>query len=102
VASSGKGRTGGRTASAKRAIAAASSRSVFASRPVARAKARTLARVDDRDRQAGRGQGRREADLQAARGLEHRRAPARRDQTLDQRRHALVIVAEGGALAGGA
>jgi hypothetical protein len=30
-----------------------------------------LARVDDRDRQAGRGQGRREADLHAAGGLEH-------------------------------
>src|SRR4051794_5000966 len=40
VASSGKGRAGGRTASAKRAIVSASRRSVFASRPVARAKAR--------------------------------------------------------------
>jgi hypothetical protein len=37
----GQGRTGGRTASAKRAITAASRRSVLASRPVARAKART-------------------------------------------------------------
>jgi hypothetical protein len=61
-----------------------------------------LARVDHRDRQAGRGQGRREADLQPAGGLEHDQRWRERDQTGDQRRHALVVVVDGEALAGGA
>jgi hypothetical protein len=39
-----------------------------------------LARVDHRDRQAGRGQGRREADLHAAGGLEHHQRRRERDQ----------------------
>ena len=43
AASLGRGRGSGRTASAKWAITSASSRSVLASRPVARAKARTWA-----------------------------------------------------------
>jgi hypothetical protein len=47
-----------------------------------------LARVDDRDRQAGRGQGRREADLQAAGGLEHDERRFTGDQAADEGRHA--------------
>src|SRR5689334_9980105 len=101
VASSGSGRAGGRTASAKRAIASASRRSVFASRPVARAKARTRRRVDDRDRQPGRGQGRREADLQAAGGLEHDERRREGGQALDQRRDLPLAVVDGEALARG-
>src|SRR4051794_27818933 len=101
VASSGRGRTGGRTASAKRAIASASRRSVLASRPVAREGAH-LAGIDDRDRQPGRGQGRREADLQAAGGLEHDQRRRERGQAFDEPRHALVVVVGGEALAGGA
>ena len=60
------------------------------------------ARVDDRDRQAGRGQSCGKADLHAARGLENDQRRRNRDQALDQCGHTLVIVAEGGALAGGA
>ncbi len=59
-----------------------------------------LARVDDRDRQAGRGQSCSEADLHPARGLEHDQRRRNRDQALDQCGHTLVIVADGGALAG--
>jgi hypothetical protein len=59
-----------------------------------------LARVDDRDRQAGRGQGRGEADLHPAGGLEHDECRRERTQALDQRRHAPVVMVEGGALAG--
>ena len=61
-----------------------------------------LARVDDRDRQAGRGQGRGEADLQAAGGLEHDQRRREGGQALDQRRHALLVVVDREALAGGA
>jgi hypothetical protein len=62
------------------------------------------ARVDHRHRQAGRGQGRREADLHPAGGLEHdeRRCRFEGGQAPDQRRHALLVVVEGEALAGGA
>ena len=59
-----------------------------------------LARVDDRDRQAGRGQGRREADLHAAGRLEHDQRRRERGQAADQGRHALVIVVGDEALAG--
>ena len=60
------------------------------------------ARVDDRDRQPGRGQGRREADLQAAGGLEHDQRRREGGQALDQRRHAVLVVVDREALAGGA
>jgi hypothetical protein len=59
-----------------------------------------LARVDDRDRQAGRGQGRRQPDLQAAGGLEHDQRRREGGQALDQRRHAPLVVVDGEALAG--
>src|SRR3954453_22393503 len=61
-----------------------------------------LARIDDRDRQAGRGQGRREADLQPAGGLEHDERRRGGGQALDEPPHALVVVGGGEALAGGA
>src|SRR4051794_8390026 len=123
VASSGRGRTGGRTASAKRAIASASRRSVLASRPVARAKAGVppgggpsllgpppggagegaprggLAAGAGRP---GRGRGRRGGAPQAAGGLEHDGRRRERGQALDEPRHALVVVVGGEALAGGA
>jgi hypothetical protein len=60
-----------------------------------------LARVDDRDRQAGRGQGRREADLHPAGGLEHDERRREGGQALDQRRHALLVVVDREALARG-
>jgi hypothetical protein len=60
-----------------------------------------LAGIDDRDRQAGRGQGRREADLQPAGGLEHDERRSRGGQALGEPRHALVVVVDGEALAGG-
>jgi len=59
-----------------------------------------LARVDDRDRQAGRGQGRREADLQAAGGLEHDQRRLEGEQALDQRHHLFCVIVDGEALAG--
>ena len=59
-----------------------------------------LAGIDDRDRQAGRGQGRREADLQAAGGLEHDQGRREGGQAIDQRRHALLVVVDREALAG--
>src|SRR3954452_5185718 len=122
VASSGRGRAGGRTASAKRAIASASRRSVFASRPAARAKARTwrgLTTATGRaaaargavggashppggPRAPARARARREAPPQPAGGLEHDERRREGGQALDQRRHALVVVVGGEALAGGA
>jgi hypothetical protein len=57
-----------------------------------------LARVDHRDRQAGGGQGRRKPDLHPAGGLEHDERRLEGDQTLDQRRHAPVVMVDGGAL----
>src|SRR3954447_2049870 len=98
VASSGRGRT----ASAKRAIASASRRSVLASRPVARAEARTPRGLRPPPGRPGRGQARRGADLQAAGGLEHDQRRRERGQAGDQGRHALVVVVGGEALAGGA
>ena len=98
MASSGKGRTGGRTASAKRAIVSASRRSVFASRPVAREGAHP-AGIDDRDRQPGRGQGRRGGDLHPAGGLEHDERGGARDEAGDQGRDLLLIVVDHEALA---
>jgi hypothetical protein len=63
-------------------------------------EAADLARVDHRDRQAGRGQGRREADLHAAGGLEHDERWLKRDQTLDQRRYLLLAIVDREARAG--
>ena len=60
-----------------------------------------LARVDDRDRQTGCGQGRGEADLHAARGFEHDERRCKGNQALDQRHYALLVIVEGEALAGG-
>jgi hypothetical protein len=61
-----------------------------------------LARVDHRDRQACCRQGRGEADLQAAGGLEHDERRGKRDQTLDQRRYLPLIMVDREALPGGA
>jgi hypothetical protein len=96
----GRGRTGGRTASAKRAIAAASSRSVFASRPVARAKARTwrgLTTATGRPA-AARAAARRTSTPPVASSTTSAGASATR--ALDQRRHALLVVVDREALAG--
>jgi hypothetical protein len=49
----------------------ASSRSVLASRPAARAKGADLARVDHGQRQPGGGEGGGDRDLEAAGGLQH-------------------------------
>jgi hypothetical protein len=59
-----------------------------------------LARVDHRHRQAGRGQGRREADLQAAGGFEHDERRLEGGQALDQHRHLLLAIIDREALAG--
>ena len=65
-------------------------------------EAADLARVDHRHRQGSRGQGRGEADLQAAGGLEHDQRRLKGEQALDQRRYLLLAVVDREALAGGA
>jgi hypothetical protein len=59
-----------------------------------------LARVDHRHWQAGRGQGRGEADLHAASSFKHDEHGLEGAQALDQRRHLLLAVVNGEALAG--
>ena len=63
-------------------------------------EAADLTRVDHRHRQAGRGQGRREADLHAAGGFEHDERRGKRGQALDQRRYLLLAIIDREALAG--
>jgi hypothetical protein len=60
------------------------------------------ARVDDRDRQAGRGQGRREADLQPPVASSTTSAGASATRRSTSAATLLVVVVEGEALAGGA
>lgn len=57
--------------SANKAMISASSVSVFARRPVARAKSRIWRGIDHGERQASPGQGRGEGQLKAAGGLQH-------------------------------
>ena len=102
MASSGRGRAGGRTASAKRARASASRRSVFASRPAARAKARTWRGLATATGKPAAARAAGEAELQPAGGLQHDERRSRGGQALGEPRHALVVVVGGEALAGGA
>ena len=63
-------------------------------------EAANLARVDHPHRQAGRGEGAGNADLQAAGGLEHDQRRLKGEQALDQRRHLFCVIVDGEALAG--
>src|SRR3954454_19228672 len=109
VASSGKGRTSGRPASAKRAIALASRRSVLASRPAARAKARTWRGLTTATGRAAaaRAAARRTSRPPGAPSKTSAGARAGRRGGGGARppadpRHAFVVVGGGEALAGGA
>jgi hypothetical protein len=61
---------------------------------VARAKARTRRGLTHRHRQAGRGQGRRGADLHPAGGLKHDERRRERGQAPDQRGDASLVVVD--------
>ena len=66
-----RGRACGRTRSAKRAITSASSVSVLAKRPIARAKSRIWRGLTTQERQPNAGQGRRNSGFEAASRLQY-------------------------------
>ena len=94
LSGSRRGRACGRTRSAKRAITSASSVSVLAKRPIARAKSRILARVNDTERQPNAGQGRRNSGFEAASRLQYNKGDGQSLEADDQVVHPLALIVE--------